>query len=257
MGLTLISALVIREPGDAASHVATNPSASGSNVNNNNNSGTPEPYPRHHPDYLVPITNILRIMKRILPPNVKVSEEVKTTIQECLSEYIHFITGEANERCHCEQRKTIIAEDLLYACARLGFSNYIGPLTLFLERYRQNEAAKNIIHGDASVRRTTYFPDAQGPPPLLTSTPPLLPPMNLTFQVGEDHQGFFINPALMLNDLYFQNVRETDHGDRFDVVGSSSNLDFPALAPFSYGFYTGASSPPGSYPYGHGPNHGQ
>ncbi|CDP16072.1 unnamed protein product [Coffea canephora] len=118
------AALVIREPGDAASHVATNPSASGSNVNNNNNSGTPDPYPRHHPDYLVPITNILCIMKRILPPNAKVSEEVKTTIQECLSEYTHFITGEANERCHCEQRKTITAEDLLYAYARLGFRNY-------------------------------------------------------------------------------------------------------------------------------------
>ncbi|KAJ7967844.1 Nuclear transcription factor Y subunit B [Quillaja saponaria] len=63
----------------------------------------------------MPIANVIRIMRKILPPHAKISDDAKETIQECVSEYISFITGEANERCQREQRKTITAEDVLWA----------------------------------------------------------------------------------------------------------------------------------------------
>ncbi|KAK2966353.1 hypothetical protein RJ640_002654 [Escallonia rubra] len=44
----------------------------------------------------MPIANVIRIMRKILPSQVKMSENVKETIQECVSEYISFITGEEN-----------------------------------------------------------------------------------------------------------------------------------------------------------------
>ncbi|KAI6684004.1 hypothetical protein NL676_029917 [Syzygium grande] len=39
-------------------------------------------------DRLLPIANVGRIMKQILPPNAKVSKEAKETMQECVSEFI-------------------------------------------------------------------------------------------------------------------------------------------------------------------------
>ena len=60
------------------------------------------------------------------------------SIQECVSEFISFITSEASERCHNEKRKTMNGEDLLYSLCALGFENYIEPLKLFLQKYRDS-----------------------------------------------------------------------------------------------------------------------
>ncbi|XP_042026829.1 nuclear transcription factor Y subunit B-6-like isoform X2 [Salvia splendens] len=88
-------------------------------------------------DRFMPIANVIRIMRKILPPHAKISDDAKETIQECVSEYISFITSEANERCQREQRKTITAEDVLWAMSKLGFDDYIEPLTVYLHRYRE------------------------------------------------------------------------------------------------------------------------
>ncbi|KAG0534336.1 hypothetical protein BDA96_04G271200 [Sorghum bicolor] len=90
-------------------------------------------------DRLMPIANVIRIMRRVLPAHAKISDDAKETIQECVSEYISFITGEANERCQREQRKTITAEDVLWAMSRLGFDDYVEPLSVYLHRYRDFE----------------------------------------------------------------------------------------------------------------------
>ncbi|KAL4582880.1 hypothetical protein LXL04_007441 [Taraxacum kok-saghyz] len=68
----------------------------------------------------MPIAHVIRIMRKILPPHAKISDDAKETIQECVSEYIIFVTGEANDRCQREQRKTITAEDVLWAMSKLG-----------------------------------------------------------------------------------------------------------------------------------------
>ncbi|CAA7406843.1 unnamed protein product [Spirodela intermedia] len=90
-------------------------------------------------DRFMPIANVIRIMRRVLPTHAKIADDAKETVQECVSEYISFVTSEANERCQQEQRKTITAEDLLWAMSKLGFDDYVQPLTLFLQRYREAE----------------------------------------------------------------------------------------------------------------------
>ncbi|OMO76958.1 Transcription factor, CBFA/NFYB, DNA topoisomerase [Corchorus capsularis] len=102
-------------------------------------------------DRFMPIANVIRIMRKILPPHAKISDDAKETIQECVSEYISFITGEANERCQREQRKTITAEDVLWAMSKLGFDDYIEPLTLYLHRYRELEGERGSIRGEPLV----------------------------------------------------------------------------------------------------------
>uniref|UniRef100_A0ACD5VCH2 Uncharacterized protein n=1 Tax=Avena sativa TaxID=4498 RepID=A0ACD5VCH2_AVESA len=102
--------------------------------------GTPMAPPVREQDRLMPIANVIRIMRRVLPPHAKISDDAKELIQECVSEFISFVTGEANERCHAEHRKTVTAEDVVWAMERLGFDDYVLPLTLFLQRMRECEA---------------------------------------------------------------------------------------------------------------------
>jgi histone H3/H4 len=103
--------------------------------------------PIREQDRLMPIANVIRIMRRVLPPHAKISDDAKETIQECVSEYISFITGEANERCQREQRKTITAEDVLWAMSRLGFDDYVDPLSVYLHRYREFEGEARGVGG--------------------------------------------------------------------------------------------------------------
>ncbi|CAF2162309.1 unnamed protein product [Brassica napus] len=108
--------------------------------------------PREQDQYM-PIANVIRIMRKILPPHAKISDDAKETIQECVSEYISFVTGEANERCQREQRKTITAEDILWAMSKLGFDDYVGPLNVFINRYREFETDRGCsLRGESSFK---------------------------------------------------------------------------------------------------------
>ncbi|CAD7696912.1 unnamed protein product [Ostreobium quekettii] len=88
-------------------------------------------------DRFLPIANISRIMKKALPANAKIAKEAKETVQECVSEFISFITSEASDKCQREKRKTINGEDLLWALGTLGFEDYVEPLKLFLQKHRE------------------------------------------------------------------------------------------------------------------------
>lgn len=96
-------------------------------------------------DRFLPIANVSRIMKRSLPANAKISKEAKETVQECVSEFISFITGEASDKCQREKRKTINGDDLLWAMTTLGFENYVGPLKIYLNKYRETEGEKSSM----------------------------------------------------------------------------------------------------------------
>jgi histone H3/H4 len=90
-------------------------------------------------DRLLPIANVGRIMKQILPPNAKVSKEAKETMQECVSEFISFVTGEASDKCHKEKRKTVNGDDVCWAFSALGFDDYVDPMRRYLLKFRELE----------------------------------------------------------------------------------------------------------------------
>ncbi|KAM5569013.1 nuclear transcription factor Y subunit B-4 [Rosa sericea] len=102
------------------------------------------------PDQLLPIANVGRIMRQILPPNAKISKEAKETMQECVSEFISFVTGEASHKCQKEKRKTVNGDDICWALATLGFDDYAGPLRRYLHRYRDQEGAEHIAINDSN-----------------------------------------------------------------------------------------------------------
>ncbi|KAJ4307761.1 transcriptional activator hap3 [Neodidymelliopsis sp. IMI 364377] len=88
-------------------------------------------------DRWLPIANVARIMKTALPENAKIAKEAKECMQECVSEFISFITSEASEKCQQEKRKTVNGEDILFAMTSLGFENYSEALKIYLSRYRE------------------------------------------------------------------------------------------------------------------------
>ncbi|SMQ50851.1 unnamed protein product [Zymoseptoria tritici ST99CH_1A5] len=93
-------------------------------------------------DRWLPIANVARIMKTALPENAKIAKEAKECMQECVSEFISFITSEASEKCQQEKRKTVNGEDILFAMTSLGFENYGEALKIYLARYRENLVAR-------------------------------------------------------------------------------------------------------------------
>ncbi|PPD90008.1 hypothetical protein GOBAR_DD13048 [Gossypium barbadense] len=96
------------------------------------------------------------------------STDAKDTVQECVSEFISFITSEASDKCQKEKRKTINGDDLLWAMATLGFEDYIEPLKIYLARYREGDTKGSARGGDGSFKRDAagalpaQNPQAQG-----------------------------------------------------------------------------------------------
>ncbi|GJM89807.1 hypothetical protein PR202_ga06028 [Eleusine coracana subsp. coracana] len=98
-------------------------------------------------DRFLPIANISRIMRRAVPENGKIAKDAKESIQECVSEFISFITSDilrarddscrASDKCMNEKRKTINGDDLIWSLGTLGFEEYVEPLKLYLKLYRE------------------------------------------------------------------------------------------------------------------------
>ncbi|MBA0668289.1 hypothetical protein Goklo_001220, partial [Gossypium klotzschianum] len=118
---------------------------SGGGPNNASNADLSSPKEQ---DRFLPIANVSRIMKKALPANAKISKEAKETVQECVSEFISFITGEASDKCQKEKRKTINGDDLLWAMTTLGFEDYVEPLKVYLQRFREMEGEKTAVARD-------------------------------------------------------------------------------------------------------------
>ncbi|KAL4227110.1 hypothetical protein ACF0H5_015083 [Mactra antiquata] len=116
--------------------------------------------PLREQDRFLPIANVARIMKRSIPKSGKIAKDAKECVQECVSEFISFITSEASERCHQEKRKTINGEDILFAMSTLGFDCYVEPLKQYLQKYRESMKGDKPVgtaEGDMSELDTSAY----------------------------------------------------------------------------------------------------
>jgi nuclear transcription Y subunit beta len=121
---------------------------------------------------LLPKTTIYNIMKSSLPPHAKTADKARELMQNCVTEFIMFVTGEyvigmplnkcnthdfldlhksapfltnsnykpkirASDICKKSDKKTIGGDDILEALKNLGFDEYLSPLRIYLSKYRQ------------------------------------------------------------------------------------------------------------------------
>jgi len=112
-------------------------------------------------DRFLPINNISKIMKKVVPNSGKVAKDGRECVQECVSEFISFITSEASDRCQAEKRKTINGEDILFAMSTLGFDNYVEPLKLYLQKYREAMKGERQMEAELSNLGTDGVLSAQ------------------------------------------------------------------------------------------------
>lgn len=110
-------------------------------------------------DRFLPIANVSRIMKKSIPANGKIAKDAKECAQECVSEFVSFITSEASERCKTEKRKTINGDDILFAMTTLGFDNYVEPLKVYLKKLRELTSRSEKASFDSS--KNASFQDDQ------------------------------------------------------------------------------------------------
>jgi nuclear transcription Y subunit beta len=117
-------------------------------------------------DRFLPIANVAKLMKKAIPERGKIAKDAKECVQECVSEFISFITSEAAERCSLEKRKTINGEDILFAMSNLGFDNYVEPLKIYLQKYRESmkcDPSGRMGAGDYSnINDSENNPDLNG-----------------------------------------------------------------------------------------------
>ena len=85
-------------------------------------------------------------------------KEAKAAIQECVSEFIGFITSEASDRLTEDKRKTITGDDVVQGMQVLGFDAYMQFLSVYLKRYRQqtvkgNTQRNNHVNSNQQIKR--------------------------------------------------------------------------------------------------------
>ncbi|KAL6077569.1 Nuclear transcription factor Y subunit [Balamuthia mandrillaris] len=154
-------------------------------------------------DRFLPIANISRIMKRPLPDTAKIAKDAKETVQECVSEFISFITSEASDKCQQEKRKTITGDDIVWAMSSLGFDNYVEPLSLYLHKYRESTPAKRAMKkesGEGSENEgSQQLPVSMYPNPFVMASPQVssLSPLSSSFALF-----FSLSLALILFLLF-------------------------------------------------------
>jgi len=87
---------------------------------------------------LLPSAVVSLIMKKALPAeDHKVAQRAKEYVQECVSEFIGFVTCEAADRLTLDNRKTISGDDILDSMRALGFERYVEPLADCLREFRR------------------------------------------------------------------------------------------------------------------------
>ena len=74
--------------------------------------------------------------------NLQISQKVKHQMQECASEFISFVTSEANDRRMSEKRQGINGEDVIVAMANLGFDQYVHVLKNYLKNIKRPKSSK-------------------------------------------------------------------------------------------------------------------
>ncbi|KAL3690704.1 hypothetical protein R1sor_004355 [Riccia sorocarpa] len=77
-----------------------------------------------------------KIIKEMLPPDVRVAKDAQDLLVECCVEFINLISSESNEICSKEEKRTIAPEHVLRALEILGFGEYIGEVQAAYEQHR-------------------------------------------------------------------------------------------------------------------------
>ncbi|KAJ3683393.1 hypothetical protein LUZ60_013620 [Juncus effusus] len=87
-------------------------------------------------DVSLPKSTMCKIIKEMLPPDVRVARDTQDLLVECCVEFINLLSSESNEVCAREDKKTIAPEHVLKALEVLGFGEYIEEVYAAYEQHK-------------------------------------------------------------------------------------------------------------------------
>ncbi|KAJ9567350.1 hypothetical protein OSB04_003316 [Centaurea solstitialis] len=87
-------------------------------------------------DASLPKATMTKIIKEMLPPDVRVARDTQDLLIECCVEFINLISSESNEVCSREDKRTIAPEHVLKALEVLGFGDYIEEVYAAYEQHK-------------------------------------------------------------------------------------------------------------------------
>ncbi|XP_068643738.1 protein Dr1 homolog isoform X2 [Aristolochia californica] len=82
------------------------------------------------------LATMFKIIKEMLPPDVRVARDAQDLLVECCVEFINLISSESNEVCSREEKRTIAPEHVLKALEVLGFGEYIEEVYAAYEQHK-------------------------------------------------------------------------------------------------------------------------
>jgi histone H3/H4 len=86
-------------------------------------------------DVSLPKATMTKIIKEMLPPDVRVAKDAQDLLVECCVEFINLISSESNEICSKEEKRTIAPEHVLRALEVFFLSPFPLPfICAFLSR---------------------------------------------------------------------------------------------------------------------------
>lgn len=98
-------------------------------------------------DASLPKATMTKIIKEMLPPDVRVARDAQDLLIECCVEFINLISSESNEVCNRDDRRTIAPEHVLKALEVLGFGDYIEDVYAAYEQHRAETVQDTLKSG--------------------------------------------------------------------------------------------------------------
>ncbi|KAI3416859.1 CBFD_NFYB_HMF domain-containing protein [Psidium guajava] len=97
-------------------------------------------------DASLPKATMTKIIKEMLPPDVRVARDAQDLLIECCVEFINLVSSESNEVCNREEKRTIAPEHVLKALEVLGFGEYIEEVYAAYEQHK-HETMQDSLKG--------------------------------------------------------------------------------------------------------------
>ncbi|XP_044342928.1 LOW QUALITY PROTEIN: nuclear transcription factor Y subunit beta [Triticum aestivum] len=87
-------------------------------------------------DVSLPKSTMTKIIKEMLPPDVRVARDTQDLLVECCVEFINLLSSESNDVCSRDDKKTIAPEHVIRALQDLGFKEYVEEVYAAYEQHK-------------------------------------------------------------------------------------------------------------------------
>ncbi|EEQ99762.1 ccaat-binding transcription factor subunit a, putative [Perkinsus marinus ATCC 50983] len=112
----------------------------------------------------LPWTNIVTVVQNALPDKPGcIGKCFKLTLQDCISEFLMFVTHLAAQRCTREGRRVMLAEDILWALDQAGLCQYGSVLRVFLGKLRGHlsKSRRDMVVKNGCLKSPADFPPVE------------------------------------------------------------------------------------------------